>query len=138
MVIWSSIRDFYRRWKAEIDLYGVGFVLLTSALVTGRFAAGCIVLALVLIIDAMRRWGEPWRQLGEKELERRRLANQQRWQETVADLRARFTREPPPPPPATRLIPAPPPEEDLPESPAPIVEEAKPPAPIIPPVTHNT
>lgn len=138
MVIWSSIRDFYRRWKPEIDLYGVGFVLLASALVSRRYAAGCIVLALVLILDAMRRWGEPWRQLGEKEIERRRLASQERWQETISDLKARFRKQPPTPPPATRFIPAPPPEDDLPESPAPIVETVKPPAPFTPPVTHDT
>jgi hypothetical protein len=138
MVTWSSIRDFYRRWKPEIDLYGVGFVLLSSALVTKRYAAGCIVLAVVLILDAMRRWGEPWRQLGEKEIERRRLASQERWQETLADLKARFSKQPPPMPSTTRVIPAPPSEEDLPESPPPIVEAVKPPAPIIPPVTHDT
>lgn len=138
MVIWSSIRDFYRRWKPEIDLYGVGLVLLTSAMVTGRFAAGCIVFALVLIIDAMRRWGEPWRQLGEKEIERRRLASQERWRETLADLKARFGKEPPPLPPTTRVIQAPAREDDLPESPAPIVESVKPAPPPIPPVTHDT
>jgi hypothetical protein len=138
MVTWSSIRDFYRRWKPEIDLYGVGFVLLSSALVTKRYAAGCIVLAVVLILDAMRRWGEPWRQLGEKEIERRRLASQERWQETLADLKARFSKQPPPLSSTTRVIPAPPREDDLPESPPPIVEAAKPPAPIIPPVTHDT
>lgn len=138
MVTWSSIREFYRRWKPEIDLYGIGFVLLASALVTRRYAAGCIVLAVVLILDAMRRWGEPWRQLGEKEIERRRLASQERWQETLADLKARFSKEPPPLPPTTRVIPAPPRENDLPESPAPIVETAKPPAPFTPPVTHDT
>jgi hypothetical protein len=138
MVTWSSIRDFYRRWKPEIDLYGVGFVLLSSALVTKRYAAGCIVLAVVLILDAMRRWGEPWRQLGAKEIERRRLASQERWQETLADLKARFSKQPPPMPSTTRVIPAPPREDDLPESPPPIVEAVKPPAPIIPPVTHDT
>jgi hypothetical protein len=138
MVTWSSIREFYRRWKPEIDLYSVGFVLLASALVTGRIAAGCIVLAVVLLIDAMRRWGEPWRQLGEKELERRRRVNQERWQETLADLKTRFAKDSPPPPPATRVIPALPREDDLPESPPPIVEATKPPAPAIPPVTHDT
>lgn len=138
MVTWSSIRDFYRRWKPEIDLYGVGFVLLSSALVTKRYAAGCIVLVVVLILDAMRRWGEPWRQLGEKEIERRRLASQDRWQETLAGLKARFSKEPPPLPPTPRLIPVPAREDDLPESPPPIVEAVKLPAPFTPPVTHDT
>lgn len=147
MGIWLSIRNFYRRWKPEIDIYGLGFLLMGSALITGRFGAAVIILVIMLMMDAMRRWGEPYRQLGEQEMERRRLANQQFWRERTADFLSRFQKDPDDaPPPASRVIPNPqrlPPATDAdeppPESPAPIVaSEPPPPTAPIPPVTHET
>lgn len=144
MGIWSSIRDFYFRWKPEIDLYGISGLLILSAIVTDRWAAAGVVFVAMLIIDAMRRWGEPYRQLGKQELERRRRENKAYWDERFGDLFSRFHQDPedaPPPAaaPSTRLIPQPRREdEEPPESPAPIVEPAKPAAPVPPPVTHDT
>jgi|GEM_PF-1649434 len=142
MGIWSSIRDFYHRWKPEIDLYGIGFLLLVSALITGRTAAAGIVFVLIVIWDIMRRWGEPWRQIGEKEMERRRRASQAIWQERFDSWFSHLQKEPPPhlePDQQTRLIPSPTPDgEEPPESPAPIQESEKPASVIPPPVTHDT
>lgn len=144
MGIWSSIRDFYRKWKPEIDLYGIGFLLLGSALITGRWGAAIIIFVGIFIIDAMRRWGEDYRQLGEQEFARRRQANREFWAERTHDFLSRFRKEPPPSPPApevTRLIPATMREdEDPPESPeaAPLPEPEKNVSPVMPPVTHDT
>lgn len=141
MGIWSSIRDFYRKWKPEIDLYGIGFLLIISALLTNRMLAAGIVFVGMFTLDAMRRWGEPWRQIGEKEWERRRLANQQLWKERMEELFSRFKDEPPLPTTTTHLIPRPERSElepDLPESPAPILEPKNSLPPVAPPVTHDT
>ncbi len=144
MGIWSSIRDFYRRWKPEIDIYGIGGLVFFGALVTQKYLAGFIVLVLTLGMDAMRRWGEPYRQAGEKEMERRRQASRAAWEERFADLFGRYRKDSPEAPPApapetTHLIPRPMPDgEDPPESPAPIVETEKPAAPAPPVVTHDT
>lgn len=145
MGIWSSIHDFYLRWRPEIRIYGIGLLLFFSAVITGRHTAGSLVLAGMLIMDAMRRWGEPWRQVGEQEFERRRRANQELWAERFSSWLGRNGRkEPPPaaPPTATTLV-IPNPartadEDDLPESPAAIVDSEKPAVIIPPPVTHDT
>jgi hypothetical protein len=146
MGIWSFIHDFYSKWKPEIKLYGIGFLLLTSALVKGKWGAAIIIFAGVVILDAMRRWGEPYRQVGEKEFERRRQLNQEIWAERMHNLVSRFRKEPPPlaaepAPEVTRLIPAPRLDgEDPPESPeaAPLPEPEKTVPPVMPPVTHDT
>ncbi|MEN3940321.1 hypothetical protein WJU23_03430 [Prosthecobacter sp. SYSU 5D2] len=142
MGIWSSIRDFYFRWKPELDLYGISALLILSAIITDRWAAAGIVFIGMLIMDAMRRWGEPYRQLGKAELERRRRENKAYWDERFAEWFGRFQKDPDdaPPPAATRLIPQPrrDDEEPPPESPALIVEEEKPVIPVPPPVTHET
>lgn len=141
MGIWSSIREFYQTWKPEIHLYGIGFLLMVSGLLTGKWVATCLVFTLLLIMDVMRRWGEPWRQIGEKEMERRRLASRQAWQERLHEWTQRLRGEPPiaaAAQPAEDVSPPRGNEEDLPESPAPIRETEKPPAPVLPPVTHDT
>ena len=150
MAFWSSIRDkahaFYQRWKAEIQIYGLGLLLTFSGLTTGRDKAAGIVFGIMILYDLMRRFGEPYRALGEQEFARRQQAQQKWWREQTEDLLGRFvvrsTPPPPtiPPPASTRLIPAPDsPEEDLPESPStalPDIEsELPPPTPV---VTHPT
>lgn len=144
MGIWSSILDFYRRWKPEIDLYGIGLLCLVSALVTGRHAAAGIVIVLVLLIDAMRRWGEPYRQIGKAEMEQKHRASKAYWEERFSDWFGRHRPDPatPPPQPAapvTHLIPNPRRDgEDPPESPGGPMLPEKPPVIIPPPVTHET
>ena len=144
MGIWSSIREFYRRWKAEIDLYGIGFLLFSSALVVENYKAAWVILFIVLVMDAMRRWGEPYRQMGKREMELRRQASKARWEARFGNLFSRFHKDPDEPartspPPATYVIPRPRPDgEEPPESPAQIVETAKPAPPVPPPVTHDT
>ncbi|TDU71443.1 hypothetical protein EI77_02567 [Prosthecobacter fusiformis] len=144
MGIWSSIRDFYQRWKPEIDLYGVGFLLFGSALVLDKYKAAWVVLGCVLVMDAMRRWGEPYRQIGKAEMERRRRVNKAYWDDRFGQWFSRFHPEPPPaeppqPAPTTHVIPNPMRDgEEPPESPAPIQIAEKPPAIIPPPVTHDT
>jgi len=143
MGIWSSIHDFYLKRKPEIRLYGIGFILLASALIKEKWGAAIIVFVSVVIMDAMRRWGEDYRQLGEQEFARRRQANREFWAERTHAFISRFHQEAPPPDPTaeiTRLIPAPRPDgEDPPESPAaPLPEPEKNISPILPPVTHDT
>jgi hypothetical protein len=149
MAFWSSIRDkahaFYQRWKAEIQIYGIGLLLTFSGLATGRDKAAGIVFGIMILYDLMRRFGEPYRALGEQEFARRQQARQQWWREQTEDLLGRFIVQPPPPPPATtaptRLIPAPlGTEEDLPESPSsPLPEtDSSPTPPPTPVVTHPT
>ncbi|SKB05189.1 hypothetical protein SAMN02745166_04198 [Prosthecobacter debontii] len=142
MDIWSSIRDFYRRWKREIHLYGTGFLLFSSALITNRLIAGLIILVLTLLIDAMHRWGEEFRMRGESVMEERKKRNR----ELIGDLAAKWltptpAQEEAPPhlPATTRVIPRPAlAEEDLPESPSHIREPEKPAPVVMPPVTHDT
>lgn len=149
MGIWSSIRDFYRRWKPEIDLYGIGFLLFTSALITKKYTAAIIILFGVLIAHAVRRWGEPYLQAGKEEMERRKRVRKEYWDERFAELFSRFHKTPDDPPPATaettRVIPQPKPQQrldsdqdDLPESPGGIAIAEKPTSPAPPPVTHET
>lgn len=140
MGIWSSILEFCRRWKRELRLYGAGLLLVISALATGKWAAACILLAIVIVLDAMHRWGEPWRELGEKEFARRQQANKEYWHEQTAAFLSAFQKDEPPPAETTRVISRPPADEDedLPESPAPIVETEKPVLPPPPVVTHDT
>lgn len=143
MDTWSSIRDFCRRWKREIRLYGIGALLFLSALVTNRLTAGLIVLVGVLLLDAMHRWGEDLRLRGEEAVELRRRRNRERMAERIASW---FTpKQPPeeagPSPATTRVILRPGEnEEDLPESPAPLPleEPEKSPPDVKPPVTHGT
>lgn len=140
MGIWSSILEFCRRWKRELRLYGAGLLLITSALASGKWAAACVIFAIVIILDAMHRWGEPWREIGEKEFARRQQANREYWKETAGAFFARFQKEDLPPsasaPPAP--IRRPEPDEDLPESPGGITEPEKPAPPPAPVVTHDT
>jgi hypothetical protein len=153
MEAWSSIRDktcaFYQRWKAEIHIYGIGLLLTLSGLLTGREKAAAIVFGIMLLYDLMRRFGEPYRALGEQEITRRQQAQQQWWREQTEDLISRFlvrttppaSATPPPPPPPTRLIAAPgSQDEEPPESPSsPLAEIERPTAPSpIPIVTHPT
>lgn len=149
MVTWSSIRDkahaFCHRWKAEIQIYGIGLLLTFSGLCTGREKAAGIVFGIMILFDLLRRFGEPYRALGEQEFTRRQQARQQWWREQTEDLIGRFVVQSPlptPPSPAsTRLIPAPSSSgEDPPESPASILPETDRP-PTLPPtpvVTHPT
>ncbi len=150
MASWSSIRDnaqvFYQRWKPEIQIYGLGLLLTFSGLATGRDKAAGIVFGIMILYDLMRRFGEPYRALGEHEYARRQQARQQWWREQTEDLLARFivpsAQPPPTPPPAsTRLIPSPSSlEEDPPESPStPLPElDSAPAPPPTPLVTHST
>ncbi len=149
MASWSSIRDkahaFYHRWKAEIQIYGLGLLLTFSGLATGRDKAAAIVFGIMILYDLMRRFGEPYRALGEQEYARRQQAQQKWWREQTEDLLARFvvpSAPPTTPPPPTRLIPSPliTAEEDPPESPAsPLPEtDGSPPPPLTPFVTHQT
>jgi hypothetical protein len=149
MVTWSSIRDkahaFYHRWKAEIQIYGLGLLLTFSGLATGRDKAAGIVFGIMILYDLMRRFGEPYRALGEQEFARRQQARQQWWREQTEDLLGRFVVQSPPPPAApstlTRLIPSPSSSEEEPaESPAsPLPEtDGTPPPPPTPLVTHQT
>ncbi|MEZ5386759.1 MAG: hypothetical protein R3F13_14700 [Prosthecobacter sp.] len=141
MGIWSSIRDFYRRWRPELLLYGLGFLLLVSALSLGKLAAAMVVFVLMCIADAMRRWGEPYRQHGKALLEIRRRAHQQEIAENVAWFMARFHKEAPPPPTPPLESPTPSAEEDAPESPSgplPDVSPDKLPPPPTGSVTHET
>ncbi len=148
MASWSSIRDkahaFYHRWKAEIQIYGLGLLLTFSGLATGRDKAAGIVFGIMILYDLMRRFGEPCRALGEQEFARRQQARQQWWREQTEDLLGRFLvrSDPPTAPPApTRLIPSPSSsEEEPPESPvSPLPEtDISPPPPPTPLVTHQT
>lgn len=151
MASWSSIRDkahaFYHRWKAEIQIYGLGLLLTFSGLATGRDKAAAIVFCITILYDLMRRFGEPYRALGEQEYARRQQARQQWWREQTEDLLSRFivpSAPPPPttPPPAsTRLIPSlSSSKEDPPESPStPLPEiDSVPTPPPTPLVTHST
>lgn len=148
MVTWSSIRDkahaFLQRWKAEIQIYGLGLLLTFSGLATGRDKAAGLVFGIMILYDLMRRFGEPYRVLGEQEFARRKQARQRWWREQTEDLLGRFVVQSPPPaaapPPPTRLIPAPgAQEEDLPESPVTSPSETdKPLPPPTPVVTHPT
>lgn len=141
MGIWSSIRDFYRRWRPELQIYGLGFMLIISALTLGRFAPAAIVFVLMCIADAMRRWGEPYRQHGKALLEIRRRAHQQEIAENVAWFMARFRKTPPPSPALPLESPAPPADEDAPESPSGPLLDISPdklPPPPAGSVTHET
>lgn len=150
MAFWSSIRDkahaFYQRWKAEIQIYGLGLLLTFSGLATGRDKAAGIVFGIMILYDLMRRFGEPYRALGEQEYARRQQVRQQWWREQTEDLLSRFvvpsTPPPPSPPPVpTRLIPSPTSsEEEPPESPStPLPEiDSVPTPPPTPLVTHST
>lgn len=151
MASWSSIRDkayaFYHRWKAEIQIYGIGLLLTFSGLATGRDKAAGIVFGIMILYDLMRRFGEPYRALGEQEYARKQQARQQWWREQTEDLLGRFVvQTPPPPPPAptstpTRLIPSPTnSDEEPPESPASTLPttDGPPPPPPTPLVTHQT
>lgn len=138
MGIWSSILEFCRKWKPELRLYGIGGLLFVCALLTGRFAAGLIVLLGTLAMDAMRRWGEPWRQLGERENERRKQERQQWWEERVASFfQSSSPREPaasaPPPTSASETV-----ADGLPESPELMVAPPAQPVSKPPAVTHET
>lgn len=147
MGIWSSIREFYRRRKPEIDLYGIGFLLMGSALVTGRYAAAGVVFAIMILLDVMRRWGEPYRKLGEKEWARRQEVSQAYWREHFTAIRQRLQGDADVDEPSqtTNIIPAPTPstylgidDEPPPESPAPLQDSSKPTPPSPPSVTHDT
>lgn len=150
MASWLSIRDkayaFYHRWKAEIQIYGIGLLLTFSGLATGRDKAAGIVFGIMILYDLMRRFGEPYRALGEQEYARKQQARQQWWREQTEDLLGRFVVQTPPPPPAptsapTRLIPAPTnSDEEPPESPASTLPttDGPPPPPPTPLVTHQT
>jgi hypothetical protein len=150
MASWLSIRDkayaFYHRWKAEIQIYGIGLLLTFSGLATGRDKAAGIVFGIMILYDLMRRFGEPYRALGEQEFARKQQARQQWWREQTEDLLGRFVVQTPPPPPAptsapTRLIPAPTnSDEEPPESPASMLPttDGPPPPPPTPLVTHQT
>lgn len=150
MASWLSIRDkayaFYHRWKAEIQIYGIGLLLTFSGLATGRDKAAGIVFGIMILYDLMRRFGEPYRALGEQEFARKQQARQQWWREQTEDLLGRFVVQTPPPPPAptsapTRLIPAPTnSDEEPPESPASTLPttDGPPPPPPTPLVTHQT
>lgn len=155
MGIWSSIRDFCTRWKAELLLYGIGFLLLGSALATGKGLAAGVVFFILIVWDVARRWGEPWRQMGEAEFHRRQQASRAYWQERaqgfLARLRGDSDGDDEAAGQATRLIrqpqaaakhPRPPtgaPDEEPSESPTGIQEgPPTPPAPPPAPVTHDT
>lgn len=166
MGIWLSIRDFCVRWKAELLLYGIGFLLLASALATGKGLAAGVVFFILIVWDVARRWGEPWRQMGEAEFRRRQQASRAYWQERAQAFFARLNGNEDDAPAAstpgadghgqpTRLIrqpqagqntaltPSGDPEEEPPESPGGIQETAPPrrtPPPAAPevPVTHDT
>lgn len=145
MGIWSSILEFYRRWKPQIDLYGVGFLLFASALATERHKAAALILVLVLITAAVRRWGEPYREIGKEEMELKRRASKAYWDDRFGHWFGRYYQEPPAPSPpvttapATYLIPRPGRDgEDPPESPGSPMLPDKAPIIIPPPVTHET
>lgn len=160
MGIWSSIRDFCSRWKAELLLYGIGFLLLGSALATGKGLAAGLVFLILILWDVARRWGEPWRQLGEAEFRRRQQASRDYWQQRAQAFFARLRGGNPDhegdtagQAAAPRLIrqpqsqaapkharyPADDPEDEPPESPGGIQESPPPPpAPPAAPVTHDT
>lgn len=161
MDIWSSIRDFCSRWKAELLLYGIGFLLLGSALATGKGLAAGLVFLILILWDVARRWGEPWRQLGEAEFRRRQQASRDYWQQRAQAFFARLRGGNPDhdgdtagqAAAATRLIRQPhaqsqpkharhladDPEDEPPESPGGIQESPPPPpAPPAAPVTHDT
>lgn len=145
---WSSIRDsvisFIRRWKPELQIYGTGFLLMASALYTGRMAAALVIFGLIILAHLMYHYGEPYRRHGEAEFARRRQENREYWDQLFAGFRARFQpgrdadRTPAS---STRIISAPatgPTAADLPESPEPIVESPAVIEPPRPPVTHET
>ena len=94
MASWSSIRDkahaFYHRWKAEIQIYGLGLLLTFSGFATGRDKAAAIVFCITILYDLMRRFGEPYRALGEQEYARRQQVRQKWWREQTEDLLSRF------------------------------------------------
>ncbi len=152
MGTWSSIRDkasaFYHRWKPEIQIYGVGLLLTFSGLANGRHKAAGIVFTLMIVYDLMRRYGEPYRALGEQEFARRSQERRQWWKEQTEDLLSRFvvpTSVPPPAvpqsePPSTRLILRPAvDDEEPPESPSSSLPDHDTPPPMPPPlVTHQT
>ncbi len=148
MDTWSSIRDkaqlFYRTWKPEIQIYGIGFMLTICGILTHRDTAALLVFSLTILYDIMRRFGEPYRQLGEQEIARRKREQQQWWKEQAEDMLLRFTgrrasqREQTS---VTRLIPAPHvvQDEEPPESPSnPLPEIKATESSVRPPVTHET
>ncbi len=148
MDTWSSFRDkaelFYRTWKPEIQIYGIGFMLTICGILTRRDKAALIVFGLTIIYDLMRRYGEPYRQLGEQEILRRQKKQQQWWKEQTEDILHRFigrrADQDRPKETVTRLIPAPTRQgEDPPESPSsPLPEIKTTTSSVRPPVTHET
>lgn len=149
MDTWSSIRDkaelFYRTWKPEIQIYGIGLMLTICGILTRRDKAALLVFSLTLLYDLMRRFGEPYRQLGAEEFKRRQLERQLWWKQQTEDLLQRLIgrHEPPnspvkahPPQPLIRLNSQ---AEEPPESPSsPLPESRHASSQLPPPVTHET
>jgi hypothetical protein len=141
---WSSIRDscisFIRRWRTGLQIYGIGFLLMASALYTGRVAAAMVIFGLVILAHLMHRYGEPYRRHGEAEFARRRQENHEYWDHVFARLRSRLQpdskRDDKPAGPAGIITT--PGNDDRPESPAPMVETPVVVEPPRPPVTHET
>lgn len=66
MVNLSSIREFYHLHRREVHRYGFVALFFFGALATGRIAVSLLVLLGGGVMYAYDRWGEPWRQKGEK------------------------------------------------------------------------
>lgn len=147
MANWSSIRDscegFIQRWKPELQIYGIGFLLMASALYTGRMAAALVIFGLLILAHLMHHYGEPYRRHGEAEFGRRKIRHREYWDQVFASLRSKLKPGGPDHPltPPTRVIAAPAGSEDdggRPESPAPIKEPAACTGTPKPTVTHET